>query len=567
MKTAIRLSSAAALPLFLALAGCTAPVDESAALDQDEAVGEAQQALNDGTCTTGSPGCAQFTISFKATTEFQGVRACEVKELGGDWVPAPHCGLFNTTRGISAIRVSNTPTTVSGENATLFFGSVAQGSTTIVGYWNSQLPGTFATPGCDSSHTTPAVSSLSNTFVPTLVTPSKTLTVSTSGFSHAPPPSTHYQCAFESTGDPRAWATFVALGSTGVFTIEGFDMPAPALGASCAAIHASYPGLPSDMYWVGAGGSAQYVYCDMSTTGTVDQTVLAPTTTPAYDLAVDGTSGTVYWTGGLDGSVWSLPVAGGVPATLVHKDAAGSITRWITFSGGRVAWNGLTALQSLIPSSSASLAAVGDLQGAYTTDLSSLGSTAYFIADLGLNVRALQKASLAGGATTTLAVVPDYPHTTALDGTFLYFASDLQDNTSSGVISKVSIPGGGAVTVLKSALPSVNVMTAYSGNLYFTDASQRVMRMNTSTGALITIASAEDNPRGIATDGVNVYWTNYGHWDSVAGAMTTGSVKKAPVGGGAATTLSSVESTPTRIAVSGGYAYWVTSDAVKRIAK
>ncbi len=69
------------------------------------------------------------------------------------------------------------------------------------------------------------------------------------------------------------------------------------------------------------------------------------------------------------------------------------------------------------------------------------------------------------------------------------------------------------------------------------------------------LAASQSNPFFIATDGINVYWTNVGNGPPTA---NDGTVMKCAVGGcgGAPTTIASAQSGPSGIAVDGTSVYW-----------
>ncbi|HEX8793613.1 MAG TPA: hypothetical protein VF765_21870 [Polyangiaceae bacterium] len=68
------------------------------------------------------------------------------------------------------------------------------------------------------------------------------------------------------------------------------------------------------------------------------------------------------------------------------------------------------------------------------------------------------------------------------------------------------------------------------------------------SGMPVVLASGQQTPYGIATDGTNVYWTNH---------VASGAVLQVPVGGGTPITLGSAQASPTAVAVDTTNVYWV----------
>jgi hypothetical protein len=76
------------------------------------------------------------------------------------------------------------------------------------------------------------------------------------------------------------------------------------------------------------------------------------------------------------------------------------------------------------------------------------------------------------------------------------------------------------------------------------------MKIPSAGGTATTLASDQVYPQGIAVDGTNVYWTNYGD----------GTVMKVPAGGGTPTILAAGQSGPNSIAVGATSVCWTNYD-------
>ena len=74
-----------------------------------------------------------------------------------------------------------------------------------------------------------------------------------------------------------------------------------------------------------------------------------------------------------------------------------------------------------------------------------------------------------------------------------------------------------------------------------------------SGGGAVTIANNEANPANMASDGTNLYWTNYG---AVEDADHSNSVMRAPPGGGTLDVIATSQGNPQGIAVNAASVYW-----------
>ncbi|MEP7127152.1 MAG: hypothetical protein ABJE95_39830, partial [Byssovorax sp.] len=91
-----------------------------------------------------------------------------------------------------------------------------------------------------------------------------------------------------------------------------------------------------------------------------------------------------------------------------------------------------------------------------------------------------------------------------------------------------------------------------------------VRKVPVGGGAPVTLASAQDNPTGIAVDANNVYWTIT--LSSLA-SPDGGTVMKVPIGGGAMTILASEHDQPSALAMDASYVYWTDTFSVERSPK
>jgi hypothetical protein len=128
---------------------------------------------------------------------------------------------------------------------------------------------------------------------------------------------------------------------------------------------------------------------------------------------------------------------------------------------------------------------------------------------------------------------------------------------SKGTVMKVPTSGGTAST-LASEQDVPWALFSDGTRVYWVNdnAAGTVMSVPVLGGGAETLASGQDNPDSIAADATSVYWTNAGTLATAGIAPGTGAVMKAPLGGGAATTLASDQNLPHGIVVQDAIVYW-----------
>ncbi len=157
---------------------------------------------------------------------------------------------------------------------------------------------------------------------------------------------------------------------------------------------------------------------------------------------------------------------------------------------------------------------------------------------------------IGGGAATSLVTSINGPVGLALDANNVYFAVTSGNNLR-------SVPlGGGASTTLLSGLSTPTDVALDTSYVYWTQdvAMGSIMRCLKTACVPMVVAPAQDEPRHVATDGVNVYWADY----------VTGTVMQTPVGGGVLTTLASGQVEPSGVAIDAANVYFDTGDGTLR---
>jgi hypothetical protein len=229
---------------------------------------------------------------------------------------------------------------------------------------------------------------------------------------------------------------------------------------------------------------------------------------PVFGLFVDANS--LYWTSGPDGSVEELALQGGSPVTIA---GLGGMDFGVTADSSNVYW----------------------------TDAQS---------------GTVQAVSVNAGEPWVLAAHRQGPYGIASDDDNVYWADTPFESTAlhSGFILSIPKTGGEPVTLATGGEPYG--LLVWDGLLYWTDLGGEILSVPVGGGAPVTLSSSQTAPAAIATDGVNLYWTNVGNPTSLAG-----SIVRMTIGGGQPVTLVSDGVTPLGIAVDSTSVYWTDDGA------
>ncbi|HEX8795544.1 MAG TPA: hypothetical protein VF765_31560 [Polyangiaceae bacterium] len=304
------------------------------------------------------------------------------------------------------------------------------------------------------------------------------------------------------------------------------------------------------------------IVCNTTCANGVCQLVSADAGTPPVVgdnacLTVDAKS--VYWgTGQANGSVWSVPVAGGVPVQVVGGQAAphamasdgttlyfgdqgagnctGSVEA-VPVGGGTatpIAMGQCTPLDVVADATSVYWTNTGD-GSVWKSDKSNpnpvnlvpaagQGHAGYLRVDA-VNVYftdqvggVINRVPIAGGAVTAVSTsgIPGPGHL-AIDSSTAYFGS--HSNTGAAMLTVPLAASGGTANQLVVNLPAINGIETDGMHVWFAEATD-VQPYKASTGEIhrVTVAgkndtilaSMQNGPNCIAVDATSIYWINTG---------------------------------------------------------
>jgi hypothetical protein len=173
---------------------------------------------------------------------------------------------------------------------------------------------------------------------------------------------------------------------------------------------------------------------------------------------------------------------------------------------------------------------------------------------------------IGGGAAVALIPGPGAV-TCAIDDTNVYWVH----SSSPAEIHKAPLNGDASVTVLTNQhtlATDYQNLALDDASVYWPNSIEHTLNKVTKDGVTQTVLMAMDagsGPSAVVTDGVNLYWLQYG----------PAALMKMPVGGGAPVTMvtgAAVATPPSNtplppLAVDGTSVYWLNPPAIMKVAK
>jgi hypothetical protein len=176
-----------------------------------------------------------------------------------------------------------------------------------------------------------------------------------------------------------------------------------------------------------------------------------------------------------------------------------------------------------------------------------------------------------GGALVPIGAPQPTPVGLAVDSNNVYvwnygtFSGMSQLNNDDGTAVQVPINGGPQITLATGiqvfyAAPYLNAIAVDQNNVYFIDGASGnngvILRTAIGGANPMTLFTGQFFPEAIVTDGVNVYWANWGTFDAMGNSNNDGTIMQGSINGGSPKVLASNLSAPSVMTVDANNVYW-----------
>jgi hypothetical protein len=176
-----------------------------------------------------------------------------------------------------------------------------------------------------------------------------------------------------------------------------------------------------------------------------------------------------------------------------------------------------------------------------------------------------------GGTATNLGPVLPTPIGIAVDSNNVYawslgtFSGKSITNNKDGTVVQIPLAGGSPMTLASTvevyyAAPYLNSIANYGTNLYWVNGGAgtdgEIVTTPIGSATPTALYNNQALPEAVITDGVNLYWANWGTFDASGNSNVDGAILQGPIGGGTVVTLAKDLPAPGSLAVDGTNVYW-----------
>jgi len=178
-----------------------------------------------------------------------------------------------------------------------------------------------------------------------------------------------------------------------------------------------------------------------------------------------------------------------------------------------------------------------------------------------------------GGTVTSFGPPQQTPADIAVDSKNAYvwsygsFSGTTSFNNGDGTVVQIPLDDAGAPITLRSGLealydaPYLNSVAVDSSHVYWVEGAMGndgvIMRTAIGSTSYTPLYTGQYIPEALTTDGVNVYWANWGTFDAQGASNNDATIMQAPVDGtGTPKVLASSQNAPGCIVVDANNVYW-----------
>ena len=277
-----------------------------------------------------------------------------------------------------------------------------------------------------------------------------------------------------------------------------------------------------------------------ASSGTVTATLTAVSRRPRATAtdSLTGTSGHLYWTNFIDGTIQRVNPDGTSPQTLISGQTA---PEGVAVDNSHIFWadeaSGTTPgaiREANLDGTGVTTLITGQI-GQFDPAAMAVANSHIYWGDL--DAQTIMRANLDGTGVTTLVTGQRSPFGVAVNSSHIYWS-----NGASGTIMEANLDGTGVITLITGAVEPTGVAVDAS-HIYWADfGAGTIMAANLDGTGVTTLVTGQDGPGGVAVDSGHIYWTDQD-------ASSAGTIMEANLNGTGVTTLVTGQHDPSGVAV------------------